>query len=230
MCFRPLVDIQQFNKINLVKPLVLDREVVLRIQKRRNGRDSHQIEQLHTSLEKVCGYFDNELRWLTVSDLRRDLRMSPNGIQRTVGILKDISYIREGHLKGKEPKKGMRRFFCSNQNYNSIKYLQDSRELEKQKKIGRTKLDYELLKEMIRLSETTMSKNQVAKKFGLKSPKSFDGMVRRHPSLLRYREVFRKLNENKSEYLGTVKLLERPRIDLSVPMFVKIPKLGLASF
>ena len=200
------------------------------IQVKRKGRNSHQLEQLSKSLEKVCNYFDNELRWVPLSDLRRDLKMSPNGIQRTVGILKDISYIREGHLKGKEPKKGRKRCFCSNLNYNSIKYLQDSRELEKQKKIGRTKLDYELLKEMIRLSETTMSKRQVAKKFGLKSPKSFDGMVRRHPSLLRYREVFRKLNENNTEIIGIPKIVDLPRIDLSVPMFVKIPKLGLASF
>jgi len=203
----------------------------LTIQVRRKGSNSLQLEQLSKSLERVCNYFDNELRWVPRSDLRRDLRMSPNVIQRTLRILKNFGYLRECHLKGKEPKKGRRRFFCASGNYNSIKYLQDSRELKKQNKLGRTKLDYEVLREMIRLSETTaMSKNQVAKKFGLKSSKSFDSAVRRHPSLLRYREVFRNLNDSKSEYFGIVRLLDRPRIDLSVPMFVKIPKLGLASF
>jgi len=213
MCFRPLVDIQQFNKLNLVKPLVLDREVVLTIQKQRKGLDQRQLRQLNNSLENICRYLDNQYSRKSLSDLRHDLSMSPNVIQRVIEILKKIGYVVESNSIRKGPKKRRRGLFASSQNLKMIQYYEDVHNLNKQKRQGRTKLDHDVLMGMIRLNETTMSKNQVAKKFGLKSGKNFERLVRKYSSLSRYREEFRALNENKSWIIGSIG-----------PMLVRIPR------
>jgi len=202
MCFRPLVDIQLFNNINLLKPIINIREVVLSLQVRRRGRDQNQIIQRKTSLMRVYRFFDDKLL-ATASELRRDLKMSPNVIQRNLEILTKSRYLMEIPFK-KTAKIGRKRVYCSTKNWKFVQYLIDVFKFKYQAERGKTKLvDLGDLQDMILMSELMKSKNSVAKLYGLKSGKSFERLVRSYPSMIRYREELRANKNNKSwTYLG----------------------------
>jgi len=202
MCFRPLVDIQLFNNINLLKPIIDIREVVLSLQVRR-GRDQNQIIQRKTSLMRVYRFFDDKLL-ATASGLRRDLKMSPNVIQRDLEILTKTGYLQALSLKGDEKKRGRRKYYRSFTNWKYKQYIFDVIKFKDQVEKGKTKLvDLGDVQDMILMSELMKSKNSVAKLYGFKSGKSFERLVRSYPSMIRYREELRANKNNKSwTYLG----------------------------
>ncbi len=80
------------------------------IQVKRRGRDQNQIIQRKTSLAKIYTYFD-EKETATTSDLRRDLKMSPNVIQRDIEILTKSRFLMEIPDK-KTAKSGRKRVYC----------------------------------------------------------------------------------------------------------------------
>ena len=155
-----------------------------------------------SSLAKICKYFDKKYT-STTSDLRRDLKMSPNVIQRDLEILTKSRYLMEIPFK-KTAKIGRKRVYCSTKNWKFVQYLIDVFKFKHQAERGKTKLvDLGDLQDMILMSELMKSKNSVAKLYGLKSGKSFERLVRSYPSMTRFREELRANKNNKSwTYLG----------------------------
>jgi len=161
-----------------------------------------QVQQRKESLSKIYRYFDDH-DCVTASDLRCDLKMSPNVIQRDLDLLTRAGWLYLTTLKGKERRRGQRMFYCASRNWKHRQYLIDVYRLFEERKKGKTKFDVALLQDMIVWSETDMTKNQVSKMFGLKSSKSFERMIRSHPSLVNFREEFRANKGNKHwNYLG----------------------------
>ena len=179
----------------------------------RKGLDSHQLLRRKESLTKICEYLELKYCLVPLADFRRDLGISPNVLHRSLAILTKNETILEYHSEKTEPKKGRRRFFVLKKNLPAVQYLEDRKNLDKQKKQNRTNRDYEVLKSMIRLNESTMTKNQVAKMFGLKSPKSFEHRIRKYPTLMTFREMYRRSKEERIGYIDT----------MFGPFYVKIP-------
>jgi len=174
----------------------------LSIQVKRRGRDLNQARQRLSSLVKICKYFDEKYT-ATTSDLRRDLKMSPNVIQRDIEILTKSRFLMEIPYK-KTAKIGRKRVYCLTKNWKFVQYLIDVIKFKYQAERGKTKLvDLGDLEDMILMSELMKSKNSVAKLYGLKSGKSFERLVRSYPSMIRMREEFRANKNSKSwTYLG----------------------------
>ena len=169
--------------------------------KKREG-NSLQIQQRKTSLFCIYRYFDNH-EGVTASDLKRDLKMSPNGIQRDLNRLKNAGLLYVATSQGNERKRGKRILYYSFKNLKITQYLIDAHRLYEERKKRKTKFDVALLQDMIVWSETDMTKNQVAKMFGLKSAKSFERLIKSHPSLVNFRDEFRANKGNKSwNYFG----------------------------
>jgi len=87
---------------------------------------------------KICKYFDEKYT-ATNSDLRRDLKMSPNVIQRDLKILTKSQYLMEIPFK-KTAKIGRKRIYCLTKNWKFVQYLIDMVKFEYQVERGKTKL------------------------------------------------------------------------------------------
>ena len=104
------------------------------IQVNKQKRTKYQLQQRIQSLRKVYHYFDNKDRWITLSELRKDLNMSPNIIHRCLIELKYYGCVFEAEIKGKERKKGRRRYFASKRNIKLVEHFQDINSLYFQRK------------------------------------------------------------------------------------------------
>lgn len=153
------------------------------------NRNRKQEEQIRESLETVLRYFDNCLA-ATASDVRRDLKMSPNTVHRNLQLLVAGKHLKEiGGIN--DSVRGKKKLYISFSNPHSKQHLMDIYRLKRQRTQGKTEFEITLLMDMIVMSETTHTKSNVAKLFGLGSAQSFERLIKRYPTLTEFRERLR---------------------------------------
>jgi len=153
------------------------------------NRNKKQQEQVRESLEKVCRYFDYHL-FATASDVRRDLKMSPNTVHRNLQLLGEGNRLEEMDSSVNSGR-GKKKLYRSFTNPHMKQNILDAYRLKRQRDQGKTNFEITLLIDMIKMSETTHTKSYVAKLFGLGSAQSFERLIQSYPTLIEFRKRFR---------------------------------------
>jgi len=152
------------------------------------NRNKKQREQVQKSLEKICEYFDQHL-FATASDVRRDLKMSPNMVHRNLQLLVEGNHLEV--IGDSDSIRGKKKLYRSFTNQHMKQFIMDAHRLKRQRGQGKTNFEITLLMDMVKMSETTHTKRDVAKMFGLGSAQSFERLIQSYPTLSEYRQRLR---------------------------------------